>query len=62
MTTVALVWLVVGLLSTALLLVVVVALVRQGLLVGRTVARFARETGPSTSAITDAGRERGARR
>lgn len=51
----AAVWLGIAVGSAALLLIVVVALVRQGILVARTTARFAREAaeargGPGASA------------
>lgn len=62
MSTPAIVWLVIGLLGTAALLVTAVALVRHGMVLGRTVARFAREAGPEVDGITAALGARTARR
>lgn len=52
----ATVWLVVGLVATALVAVVLVALVRQGMLVGRTAMRLAREVGEASEGIGSVGR------
>lgn len=54
----AVVWLVVGLSATALFAIVVVALVRQSLLVGRTALRLAREVSEVTGSMGSVG-ERG---
>lgn len=61
MSTPAVVWLLVGAAGTALLAIVLVALVRQGMLLGRTAMRFGREVGDLGATIS-AGRERGTRR
>jgi hypothetical protein len=61
-TTPAAVWLVVGLGATALLVIVGVALIRQGILVGRTAMRFAREAGGVAQEIAAPGRAREPRR
>jgi hypothetical protein len=47
---------VVGLVATALLAVVLVALVRQGLLVGRTALRLGREIAEVTAGMGSVGR------
>lgn len=60
MTTPATVWLVVAVASTLLLAVVLAAIVRQLLLIGRTVARFGREVDAASAGI--GGRGRGTRR
>jgi hypothetical protein len=61
-TTPAAVWLVVGLGATALLIIFSVALIRQGILVGRTAMRFAREAGEVSEGIAAPGRAREPRR
>lgn len=58
----AVVWMVVGLVATALLAVVLVALVRQGLLVGRTALRLGREIAEVTSGMGSVGRSGTTRR
>lgn len=58
----ATVWIVVGLGATALVAVLLVALVRQGLLVGRTAMRLARELGEASEGIGSAGGGRATRR
>jgi hypothetical protein len=60
-TTVVLVWLVVGLLSTAMVLAVVIALVRHVVLLGRAVSRFNDEVAPIAREIGQ-GTERASRR
>lgn len=62
MTIPAAVWLVVGLVASAMLVVVVVALARQGLLVGRTAMRLAREAGEATRGMGAVGGRRTTRR
>lgn len=62
MSAVATVWLVVGLTGSLLLAVTVVALVRQGMLLGRTGMRFAREIGSITGTMDRPERVRNARR
>jgi hypothetical protein len=52
MTTPAIVWMVVGLVTTAAVIVVLVALVRQLLLLGRTLSRFQEEVSPLAEEIT----------
>jgi len=51
MTTTALVWLVVGLLSLVAVLAVLIALIRQLFVVGRAAGRFQDEVGPLTQEI-----------
>ena len=58
----AVVWMVVGLVATALLAVVLVALVRQGLLVGRTALRLGREIAEVTAGMGSVGRSGTTRR
>lgn len=58
----AIVWLAVGLVGTALLAMFLVALVRHGLLVGRSAARLAREAGAALEGVEAPGRGRGTRR
>lgn len=58
----AIVWFVVGVGGTALLAVFAVALVRHGLVLGRTASRFAREASAEIEGISAAGRGREARR
>lgn len=62
MSTPAVVWVVVGLGATAILGVLLVALVRQAILLGRTAMRLAREAGELTEGIGAAGRARTGRR
>ncbi len=51
MTTTALVWIVVGLLSLVAVLAVLIALIRHLFVVGRAVRRFQDEVGPLTGEI-----------
>jgi len=51
MTTTALVWLVVGLLSLVAVLAVLIALIRHLFVVGRAAGRFQNEVGPLTQEI-----------
>ena len=55
MSSVAVVWLVIGLVSTAAVLAVVIALVRHVLLLFRALGRFQREVGPVAAEIGAAG-------
>jgi hypothetical protein len=64
MTTTALVWLVVGLVSLAAVLAVLIALIRHLFLLGRAARRFQDEVGPVTREIGEladaaSGRSRG---
>jgi hypothetical protein len=52
-TTTALVWLVVGLLSLTAVLAMLVALIRHLFVLGRTVSRFQGEVGPLAREISD---------
>lgn len=61
MTTVATVWLLVGLVGTALVTILLVALIRQGMLVGRTAMRLVREAGTEAEGASSARRGRAAR-
>lgn len=61
MTTVATVWLLVGLIGMALLAIVGLALIRQGILVGRTAIRLAREAGSEVEGAAAARRSHGVR-
>lgn len=62
MTVPAVVWLLVGLGTTTVLAIVVIALIRQGVLVGRTAMRLAREAGDISQGIGAAGRASDPRR
>lgn len=62
MSTPAIVWLVVGLLGTAALIAMTVALVRHGLVLGRTVSRFQREASPEIEGMSRAREARTPRR
>ncbi|MFM8999976.1 MAG: hypothetical protein ACKOKE_08025 [Actinomycetota bacterium] len=62
MSTPAVVWVVVGLGATAILGVLLVALVRQAILLGRTAMRLVREAAELTEGIGAAGRARTGRR
>lgn len=57
----ALVWLVVGLVSSAAMIAVVVALVRHVMVLGRALARFQEEVSPIAEAITSEGARAGTR-
>ncbi len=58
----AIVWLIVGLLSTATVAAVLVALVRHVLVLGRSLRRFRQEIEPLTRAITEEGNRASSRR
>lgn len=62
MSAVATVWLVIGLIGSLVLAVVSVALVRQGVALGRTGMRFAREVGSITGSIPASARLRNPQR
>jgi hypothetical protein len=53
MTTTALVWLVIGLVTLAAVLAVLIALIRHLFVLGRTVSRFQGEIAPLTQEIAD---------
>lgn len=53
MTTTALVWLVVGLLSLTAVLAMLIALIRHLFVLGRAVSRFQSEVGPLAQEISD---------
>ena len=57
----ALVWLVVGLVSSVAMIAVVVALVRHVFVLGRALARFQEEVTPIASAISSEGTRAGSR-
>jgi hypothetical protein len=52
-TTPAIVWTVVGLVTTAAVIAVLIALVRQFILLGRTLSRFQEEVSPLAQEITE---------
>jgi hypothetical protein len=52
-TTPALVWLIVGLLSLAAVLALLVGLIRHGIVLGRAAGRFRDEVGPIAREISD---------
>jgi heme exporter protein D len=58
----AAVWLIVGLASSVILGIVAVALVRQGLLLGRATMRLAREASEATAGMGSVGERRTHRR
>lgn len=53
MTTPAIVWTVVGLVTTAAVIAVLIALVRQFILLGRTLSRFQEEVSPLAQEIAE---------
>lgn len=56
MTAPATVWLVVGLVATVVLAILLVGLIRQGVLVGRTAMRLARDVADATEGMGSVGR------
>ena len=62
MSTVAVVWLVVGLLSAVVTLAMLIALIRHVRVLGRAVGRFGAEVSPIAQAIAAAGERPRARR
>jgi hypothetical protein len=55
---VAVTWLTIGLVTSIALLAMLIALVRHGILIGRTAARFQEEISPITEEIAALGAER----